>query len=153
VDLLVLSVFLIVYVGMILGEIPGLALDRSGIALLGAIAILARGRLTLDEAVLAADAHTLALLFGLMVISAQFRLGGFYTEIVRRIAAHSARTETPAALGHRRSRRAFIRTCQRHRLPGDDADARSRSACGGGSPPFHFCSRSRARRTSDRAPR
>ena len=92
-DLLVLSVFLIVYVGMILGEIPGLALDRSGIALLGAIAILAAGRLTLEEAVLAADAHTLALLFGLMVISAQFRLGGFYTEIVRRIAAHSARTD------------------------------------------------------------
>ena len=66
VDLLVLSVFLIVYAGMILGEIPGLALDRSGIALLGAIAILAAGRLTLDEAVLAADAHTLALLFGAM---------------------------------------------------------------------------------------
>jgi Na+/H+ antiporter NhaD/arsenite permease-like protein len=94
VDLLVLSIFLIVYLGMILGEIPGLALDRSGIALLGAIAILAAGRLTLDEAVLAADAHTLTLLFGLMVISAQFRLGGFYTEIVRRIAAHSAGTDT-----------------------------------------------------------
>jgi Na+/H+ antiporter NhaD/arsenite permease-like protein len=93
VDLFVLSVFLIVYLGMILGEIPGLALDRSGIALLGAIAILAAGRLTLEEAVLAADAHTLTLLFGLMVISAQFRLGGFYTEIVRRIAAYSTRTE------------------------------------------------------------
>ena len=93
-DSLVLSVFVIVYAGMILGEIPGLALDRSGIALLGAIVILASGRLTVDEAVLAADAHTLALLFGLMVISAQFRLGGFYTETVRRIAAHSARTDT-----------------------------------------------------------
>jgi len=94
VDLLVLSIFLIVYAGMILGEIPGLALDRSGIALLGAIAILAAGRLTLEEAVLAADAHTLALLFGLMVISAQFRLGGFYGDVVKRIAAHSGRTET-----------------------------------------------------------
>jgi Na+/H+ antiporter NhaD/arsenite permease-like protein len=93
VDLLVLSVFLIVYLGMILGEIPGLALDRSGIALLGAIAILAAGRLTLEEAVLAADAHTLALLFGLMVISAQFRLGGFYTDLVKRIAAHAVGTE------------------------------------------------------------
>ena len=93
-DLLVLSVFVLVYIGMILGEIPGLALDRSGIALLGAIVVLAGGRLTLDEAVLAADAHTLALLFGLMVISAQFRLGGFYAESVRRIGAHSARAET-----------------------------------------------------------
>jgi Na+/H+ antiporter NhaD/arsenite permease-like protein len=94
VDLLVLSVFLVVYAGMILGEIPGLALDRSGIALLGAIVILAARRLTLDDAVLAVDAHTLALLFGLMVISAQFRLGGFYTEIVRRIAAHSGGSDT-----------------------------------------------------------
>ena len=93
-DLLVLFVFLIVYVGMILGEIPGLALDRSGVALLGAIAILAAGRLTLEEAVLAADAHTLALLFGLMVISAQFRLGGLYSEVVRRIAAQAGRPDT-----------------------------------------------------------
>ena len=93
-DPLVLSVFILVYAGMILGEIPGLALDRSGIALLGAIAILASGRLTLDEAVLAVDAHTLALLFGLMVISAQFRLGGFYTATVRQIAGHSAGPDT-----------------------------------------------------------
>ena len=88
-----LSVFVLVYAGMILGEIPGLALDRSGIALLGAIAILASGRLTLEEAVLAIDAHTIALLFGLMVISAQLRLGGFYAEIVRRIAAQTGRPD------------------------------------------------------------
>jgi Na+/H+ antiporter NhaD/arsenite permease-like protein len=89
-DPLVLTIFVLVYAGMILGEFPGLALDRSGIALLGAIAVLASGRLTLEQAVLAVDAHTIALLFGLMVMSAQFRLGGFYTETMRRIAAHSA---------------------------------------------------------------
>lgn len=57
-----------------------------------AIAVLATGRLTLEEAALAVDASTIALLFGLMVLSAQLRLGGFYTETVRRIAAHSAGT-------------------------------------------------------------
>src|SRR5688572_33422424 len=93
-DSVVLAIFVLVYAGMILGELPGLALDRSGIALLGAIAVLASGRLTLEEAWRAVDVHTLALLFGLMVVSAQFRLGGFYTETVRRIAAHSARTDT-----------------------------------------------------------
>jgi Na+/H+ antiporter NhaD/arsenite permease-like protein len=93
VDPVVLIVFLLVYVGLILGELPGLALDRSGIALLGAIAVLASGRLTLEDAAQAIDAHTIALLFGLMVISAQFRLGGFYTEVVRRIGAHSAATD------------------------------------------------------------
>ena len=75
-DLLVLSVFILVYAGMILGEIPGLALDRSGIALLGAIVILASGRLTVEDAVAASDAHTLALLFGQMGFSALFSLGG-----------------------------------------------------------------------------
>lgn len=89
-DLVVLTVFAIVYVGMFLGELPGLALDRSGIALLGAIAIVATRRLTVQDAWLAIDTSTIALLFGLMVISAQFRLAGFYDEIVRRIAAHAA---------------------------------------------------------------
>jgi len=90
VDLPVLAIFVLVYAGMILGEIPGLALDRSGIALLGAIAIIASGRLSPSEAWLAIDIPTTALLFGLMVISAQFRLGGFYGEVVRRIAARAA---------------------------------------------------------------
>ena len=86
-DLVVAAVFLLVYAGMILGEFPGLALDRSGIALLGAIAILASGRLSPADAWMAIDVPTVALLLGLMVISAQFRLGGFYTEVVRRIGA------------------------------------------------------------------
>jgi Na+/H+ antiporter NhaD/arsenite permease-like protein len=69
-DALVLVVFVLVYGGMILGEIPGLAIDRSGIALLGAIAIVAIGGLSVEEAWIAIDAHTIALLFALMVISA-----------------------------------------------------------------------------------
>jgi Na+/H+ antiporter NhaD/arsenite permease-like protein len=93
-DSVVLAIFVLVYAGMILGELPGLALDRGGIALLGAIAVLASGRVTLEEAWRAVDVHTLALLFGLMVVSAQFRLGGFYTETVRRIAARAPHPDT-----------------------------------------------------------
>src|SRR5262245_20933080 len=84
-DLVVVSVFAFVYVGMVLGEIPGLALDRTGIALLGAIALIATDRVTVEAAWNAIDVPTIALLFGLMVISAQFRLGGFYAAVVRRI--------------------------------------------------------------------
>jgi hypothetical protein len=40
VDTTVLVIFAFVYVGMVLGEIPGLALDRTGVALLGAIVLL-----------------------------------------------------------------------------------------------------------------
>ncbi len=40
-DAVVLGVFGVVYLGMLLGEIPGLALDRTGVALLGALALAA----------------------------------------------------------------------------------------------------------------
>jgi Na+/H+ antiporter NhaD/arsenite permease-like protein len=72
---------------MILGEIPGLALDRTGVALLGAIALLATEQVSPKAAWEAVDASTIMLLFGLMVVSAQFRLGGFYTYLTRRLAA------------------------------------------------------------------
>jgi Na+/H+ antiporter NhaD/arsenite permease-like protein len=72
---------------MLLGEIPGLALDRTGVALLGALVLVASERVTPDAAWRAVDVPTLALLFGLMVVSAQLRLGGFYTWITRRIVA------------------------------------------------------------------
>jgi Na+/H+ antiporter NhaD/arsenite permease-like protein len=87
VDYVVVGVFVLVYLGMVLGELPGLKLDRTGIALLGAIVLVASERLTLDEAWAAIDVPTMALLLGLMVVSAQFRLGGFYTAVTRRLGA------------------------------------------------------------------
>jgi Na+/H+ antiporter NhaD/arsenite permease-like protein len=95
-DRVVLAVFALVYAGMILGGLPGLKLDRTGVALLGAIALLASGRLAPAEAVQALDVPTLGLLFGLMVLSAQLRLGGFYGFVTRRVA--TARLEPPALL-------------------------------------------------------
>jgi Na+/H+ antiporter NhaD/arsenite permease-like protein len=86
VDPVVLVIFALVYGGMILGEIPGLALDRTGIALLGAIALVVAGRASPDEALQFIDVPTLSLLFGLMVVSAQFRLGGFYSHVTRKLA-------------------------------------------------------------------
>ena len=86
-DLVVAGVFGFVYLGMVLGEIPGLALDRTGIALLGAIALVATDRMSLDAAWNAIDVPTMALLLGLMVVSAQFRLGGFYAAVTRRLGA------------------------------------------------------------------
>ena len=85
---------------MLLGEIPGLALDRTGVALLGALALVATERVTPAAAWAAVDVPTLALLFGLMVVSAQFRLGGFYTWVTRRIVSaplgpSSTRAQSP----------------------------------------------------------
>ncbi len=86
-DLTILAVFLLVYLGMILGRLPGLAIDRTGLALLGALLLLVGGRVSLSEGWGSMDVPTLALLFGLMVVSAQFRLGGFYTAVTRRLAS------------------------------------------------------------------
>ena len=91
----VLGVFVFVYAGMILGEVPGLMLDRTGIALLGAITLIATGRMSLDAAWNAVDVPTIALLLGLMVVSAQFRLGGFYAMVTRRL---DAAEHTPSGL-------------------------------------------------------
>jgi Na+/H+ antiporter NhaD/arsenite permease-like protein len=85
VEAAILAVFFVVYLGMILGGLPFLQLDRTGIALLGAIALVSVGALTLEEAWGAIHAPTLILLFAFMVISAQLRLGGFYTWVTWRL--------------------------------------------------------------------
>ena len=83
----VLCVFVVVYVGMLLGRLPWLAIDRTGAALVGAILLVAGGAVGVADAWAAADVPTLALLFGLMVVSAQLRLGGFYTAVSRALVA------------------------------------------------------------------
>jgi Na+/H+ antiporter NhaD/arsenite permease-like protein len=72
------TVFVLVYVGMALGRVPGLAIDRTGVALLGLIVLLASGDLSLAAAGAAVDMPTIALLFALMILSAQFEHSGFY---------------------------------------------------------------------------
>jgi Na+/H+ antiporter NhaD/arsenite permease-like protein len=74
-------IFLITYAGVAAGSLPGLALDRTGIALLGAIAMVASTVLSTREAVLSIDISTILLLYSLMIISAQLRLSGFYTHL------------------------------------------------------------------------
>lgn len=94
---LVLAVFVTVYLGMILGGLPRLQLDRTGVALLGAIAIVGTGVMTPEQAALSIHLPTIVLLFSFMVISAQMRLGGFYGAVTRRIAA--LRVGAPTLLG------------------------------------------------------
>jgi len=81
----IVAVFATVYLGMFLGGLPRLKLDRSGVALLGAIAVIALTGLPVEDAARAVDLPTIVLLFAFMVVSAQMRLGGFYTEVTRRV--------------------------------------------------------------------
>jgi Na+/H+ antiporter NhaD/arsenite permease-like protein len=93
----VVAVFAIVYLGMFLGGLPGLKLDRSGVALLGAIAVIAIGGDTLASAAEAVDLPTLVLLFAFMVLSAQLRMSGFYAAVTQRVGAMPL--SRPALLG------------------------------------------------------
>ncbi|NFV81834.1 anion transporter [Magnetospirillum aberrantis] len=86
-DTLILSVFAFTYAGMALGRVPGFKLDRTGIALLGLVALLAGGAVDLEHAGAAINMPTLLLLFALMIVSSQFQEAGFYGAVAARVAA------------------------------------------------------------------
>jgi len=66
------------YVALAFGRVPGLAIDRAGVALVGASLMVASGALPLDEAYKAIDLDTLTLLLGMMILVANLRLSGFF---------------------------------------------------------------------------
>lgn len=92
---LTLAIFVMTYLGLALGRVPGFRLDRTGIAIVGAAAAVSTGAIPWDRAVAAVDAHTLVLLFGMMVVGAYLRLSGFFA-LVTRETVRLART--PVAL-------------------------------------------------------
>jgi Na+/H+ antiporter NhaD/arsenite permease-like protein len=83
---LVSLIFGLTYLGLAAGRIPGLRIDRAGIALVGAAAMLATGVLSMREAARAVDYATIVLLFGMMVLVAHLRLAGFFALATERIA-------------------------------------------------------------------
>lgn len=83
---LVSTIFGLTYVALALGKIPGLRIDRAGIALVGAAAMLAGGVLSMHDAARAVDYETIVLLFGMMVVVSYLRLAGFFALATDRIA-------------------------------------------------------------------
>ena len=60
------------------GRLPGLRIDRTGAAVIGAGLMLAIGTMTIDEAWNAIHHDTILLLFGMMILVANLRLSGFF---------------------------------------------------------------------------
>lgn len=89
----ILAIFALTYLGIALGHVPGLKLNRTGIALLGAIAIIIFSRMSTTSVVGLINWPTILLLFGFFVISAQLRLSGFFGRVANVIAA---RLDNPA---------------------------------------------------------
>ena len=71
-------IFILTYAGVALGRIPGLRLDRAGIALTGAALMMAVGAISPEDAYRAIDLNTLALLLGMMIVVAHLKLSGFF---------------------------------------------------------------------------
>jgi Na+/H+ antiporter NhaD/arsenite permease-like protein len=92
---IIILVFVLTYALMAAGRLPWLQVDRTGIALLGVITLLATETATLDDIGGNIDMPTLVLLFALMIISAQFVAAGFYDFCARKI---TEATGPPAVL-------------------------------------------------------
>jgi Na+/H+ antiporter NhaD/arsenite permease-like protein len=84
------AIFTATYAGLALGRIPGLRVDRAGIALVGATLMLVTGMLDLSQATAAdsIDYKTLALLFGMMVVVGYLRLSGVFERLTALALSH-----------------------------------------------------------------
>ncbi len=67
--------------GVALGRLPALKMNRATIALVGSTLLVAGGVLSLDQAYRAVDWNTLLLLFGMMVLNVNLRAGGFFQRV------------------------------------------------------------------------
>ncbi len=88
-DAVIVAVFTATYLGMALGRIPGLKVDRTGLALMALVALLASGAVEVSAIGKAIDLPTLLLLFALMIVSAQFGAARFYDWVAGRLAGAS----------------------------------------------------------------
>lgn len=83
-----LSIFIGSYLALAIGKIPGLAIDRAGVALVGASLMVASGVMPLQDAFQAIDLGTLTLLLGMMIIVANLRISGFFALVNAWVARH-----------------------------------------------------------------
>jgi Na+/H+ antiporter NhaD/arsenite permease-like protein len=95
---IILAVFAAVYAGMALGRWPGLAVDRTGVAMIGAIVLLVTGAVSGREALDALDFPTLAILFTLMVLAGQYAASGLFDLVSRRLTRADRPPRTLLAL-------------------------------------------------------
>ena len=95
---IVVLILILTYVGMAAGRIAWLRVDRTGIALLAVIALLASGETTLDDFGSDIDMPTIVFLFAMMIISAQFAESGFIDLCARTITDSRAGTAALLAL-------------------------------------------------------
>src|SRR5579872_5159811 len=82
-------IFLATYFVLAIGRAPGLRVDRTGAAIIGASVMVAARVLSLDEAFRAIQLDTIVLLFGMMIVVANLRLSGFFALVSEWVVEHA----------------------------------------------------------------
>jgi Na+/H+ antiporter NhaD/arsenite permease-like protein len=86
-----LAIFVASYLALAVGKIPGLSIDRAGVALVGAGLMVASGALSLEDAYKAIDLDIITLLLGMMIVVASLHLSGFFTIATTWVVEHAKR--------------------------------------------------------------
>src|SRR6266446_6761745 len=84
-------IFAASYLALAIGKVPGLSIDRAGVALVGACLMVGSGALPLEDAYKAVDLDTITLLLGMMIVVASLRLSGFFAIANAWVIAHARR--------------------------------------------------------------
>ncbi len=84
-------IFLLTYLVLAIGRLPGLRVDRTGAAIIGAALMIATNSLSIQQAYAAVDYNTIILLFGMMIVIANLRLSGFFTLVSAWVVEHTHR--------------------------------------------------------------
>lgn len=78
-------VFAVSYLVFALGKLPGMKIDRPGMAIIGAVLMVAFGVVSTQQALGSIDFSTLVLLFSMMLVVGCLRLSGFFDWITEHI--------------------------------------------------------------------
>jgi Na+/H+ antiporter NhaD/arsenite permease-like protein len=82
-------IFAITYLVLAIGRLPGLRIDRTGAAIIGASFMVGVNALSLNEAYAAINFDTIILLFGMMIVVANLQLSGFFSLVAERVVEHA----------------------------------------------------------------
>lgn len=78
-------VIIVTLIGVAVGGLPALKMNRATIALVGATFLVALGVISLNQAYRAVDWNTIVLLFGMMVLNVNLRMAGFFHLVTAKV--------------------------------------------------------------------
>ena len=79
------GIIVVTLIGVAVGGFPALKMNRATIALVGATLLIVIGVLNLDQAFRIVDWNTIVLLFGMMVLSVNLRMAGFFHLVTAKV--------------------------------------------------------------------